>query len=680
MTAVANEKLRLEILKGFKQRMPKSEGQGNTSPFDFDQGVATSAEFVRRCDLPDVHGNVRGRIRDAIIAARDPDRQSQKIILLAGDSGSGKTHLLQTFNDSESARHHQYVFVGVSNLEGIGQFLPALRDRVLESVIAPSPAQEHLLVERIRAIGYCAVGHLLRGPAWRRYTAKPRLRCLPVRATWWGGTTHPTLQRLLDARNPAIFEHLDFAEFSAYVCDRFLAAKNNLVHRFALRVLLTYLFPDRPERGVGTAERIAQWFRHQVDDRYFAERFGANETLDAPLKIVDVVRLLIHLFSPAVSRDLGCEPRAFLIAFDQAETRNELFKSEEDWNTFFAYLSELYATLPNVVIVFTMTLGLKHRLHNLMERQFRDRIRMDERFALQLPTREQVHELYRARVSAWISGDPVLAERYRQVGDPYLPLTADRIYELTRSHSIREALDALDRSFRDDLKDLAIDPDLDYLVVLGDQHQRASAGPTEYEFTFNHTQSVRTMLELGRELLCPEYGVVLQEIAEPSDPRWSVVYLEFRHPDEPRAWVRVHIVRLKHHLAKERANDAVEALLKNRSRKRYALWPVRVKPFDYAPPKPDQVFVRELSSDLEAQLIALAHVLGRRDEYVRDGHWAAAELLVRKTFASTYLAEVFRDAARRLNDIVAQPDLVAAADDPVVDDEVPGTPPPESQP
>ena len=61
------------------------------------------------------------------------------------------------------------------------------------------------------------------------------------------------------------------------------------------------------------------------------------------------MKLLAHLFSPAVTTELSdpahpCRPRVFLLVFDQAEGRNELFEGDADWKDFFAHLSELYNT------------------------------------------------------------------------------------------------------------------------------------------------------------------------------------------------------------------------------------------------------------------------------------------------------------------------------------------------
>ena len=57
-----------------------------------------------------------------------------------------------------------------------------------------------------------------------------------------------------------------------------------------------------------------------------------------------------------------CQSQTFVFAFDQAEGRQELFDSDADWRDFFAYLSEIYNTLPNALVLFTMTPMLKKHL------------------------------------------------------------------------------------------------------------------------------------------------------------------------------------------------------------------------------------------------------------------------------------------------------------------------------
>ena len=174
---------------------------------------------------------------------------------------------------------------------------------------------------------------------------------------------------------------------------QFLAEKANPTHRYALRVLLLYLFPEREETGIGTRERVAQWFRGKEDAGILrpAARHGRSP---GPSTSRSSTRSSCwSTCSPrpcpaklATADSRPCPPKVFLLVFDQAEGRNELFDGDADWRDFFAQLSELYNSLPNVVVLFTMTLGLRHKLHAMMERQFQDRIRMDEEVLVEVAT------------------------------------------------------------------------------------------------------------------------------------------------------------------------------------------------------------------------------------------------------------------------------------------------------
>ena len=80
----------------------------------------------------------------------------------------------------------------------------------------------------------------------------------------------------VEARDPAVFAHLDFAAFSDYVCDRFLADRPDPTHRYALRVLLHVPVPGPAETGVGSRERVLHWFRGRGDLGYFTRRLGVG--------------------------------------------------------------------------------------------------------------------------------------------------------------------------------------------------------------------------------------------------------------------------------------------------------------------------------------------------------------------------------------------------------------------
>ncbi len=285
--------------------------------------------------------------------------------------------LLRYFARPEIVKENQYVFVSISNSWTINEFFPCVLDWMIMALTRPAPTEDHLLQEHVRAIGFRALNQLLTNKrALHRCCAKRR------HFRWLLGNRlakHETIQRLTQTRDPKVFNYLDFNTFAEEVAVRFLAESSNPVHRYALCVLLSYLFPDRNLTGLSVRERVIHWFRRRPDDGYWLRRLGVDENLDRRYEIADAIKLLLHLFSPEISTQLSTdgdryEPRLFLLVFDQAEGRNELFDTIEDWNRFFAYLSEFYNSLPNLLIIFTMTLHLRQELHNRMERQFRDRI------------------------------------------------------------------------------------------------------------------------------------------------------------------------------------------------------------------------------------------------------------------------------------------------------------------
>jgi hypothetical protein len=391
---------RLALLREFKLRMLRSGGE-NYSPFA--DRVATSHADRNRIDLDGLHREVRDNIAQQITAVSN--HQRSQVILLSGEAGSGKSHILRYFAQPDVAEELGYVFVGGSNDWKVDEFQPCLLDWMITALTSPSPTEEHQLLNRIRAIGFRAVGQLLENrTALRRCTAKGRRRLFGLLSG--RRATYETVERLTNDRDPELFRLLDYNRFCEEVCSRFLAEPSNPVHRYAMHVLLAYLFPDRVQSGVGVRDRVLNWFRRRSDDGYWVKRLGISDDLDRRYAIADAIKLLVHLFSPDLSRRLSVKgeehrPLVFLFVFDQAEGRDELFGKEEDWNHFFAHLSELYNTLPNVLVLFTMTIGLRNILHPKMERQFKDRIRKDERFVLRQPSPGEIQALYRARLAGW---------------------------------------------------------------------------------------------------------------------------------------------------------------------------------------------------------------------------------------------------------------------------------------
>ncbi len=650
---------RLEVLMQFKTRMPSKELGLNISPFD-DQ-VTTAAGDVTAYDLRGIHPEVRQYIETTLADVRHGRKKSQ-VILLSGDAGSGKTHLLRTFQSPLRAEEVGYIYVGGSNQWKIGEFEARLLDWMIEALTAPSPNAEHPLLERIRVIGFRALEQLLANPvSWKQCLARPERNLFG----WiWGQMKPPTydqLKALADARNPDAFALLDFASFSAYVCDRFLVERSNLTHRYALRVLLTYLFPDHHERGVGIRERVLHWFRGMPDGDYFHRRLGAAEKLDRQFTIFEAVKLLIHLFSQAVARELStadrpCPPKVFLLVFDQAEGRNELFDNKNDWNAFFAHLSELYNSLPNVVVLFTSTLQLRNQLHSQMERQFKDRILMDKRFTLRLPEPAQVLDLYTKRIEFWLRGDPELLVRYRMLDNPYEPFTALRLEEIAGRESIRDTLQKFDKAFHEEMCTQVIEPSFDFLFKMNELIQ-AEEAIGEFPYVVDHLKTVKTFLERAAPWLPETYRISLEktEMEDIADNGGSVLVIELRAAENPAVWIRAYLVLVSFMRIQDQITAATDLLKSRRAAmQRYTLWIVRAKKIhEWQPDYPDRTFHHVVLPGIESKVRALTHVLDKQTDYEKDDVWAEAQKFVRHEFGLTYLADLFMDARKRLDTLVA---------------------------
>lgn len=646
---------RMELLREFKRRMPKDDPAANVSPFD--ARVSTAAGGPDGGDAADLHAEVRAHIRDAVTAVREGKKQSQ-VILLSGAAGVGKTHLLRTFRTPKAMAEVGHIFVGGSNHWTIGEFEGRLLDWVVEALTAPGPNDPHPLLDRIRAIGFRAVDHLLTNPvSWKAATARPNRWLFGRVADWLKRPRYDRLKALADARDPAVFRHFDFAAFSGYVCDRFLAERSNLLHRYALRVLLTYLFPDPVEDGVGTRERVLHWFRGRGSADYFTRRLGASERPDRTYSQFEAVKLFAHLFSPAVSAQLErvpgeCPPRVLLLTFDQAEGRNELFDADDDWRAFFAHLSELYNTLPNVVVLFTMTLNLRNKLHAVMERQFRDRIRMDKRFTLDLPTPEQVKGLYRRRMESWLSHPPEVLQKYTASDNPYLPFGSEgEMLSAAGNQSVRDTFEALDGAFRQRVREVAVDAAIDYWFDRNEQKAEEAAS-SDWDYTSDHLGTVRSLLSAVQPVLADEAGVELREVSSTKLDNVPVLTLSFGLPQHSFT-ATVYLARLgKHYNAP--AGSLVGGLLKNRPKAKTFLWMVRPQPLPPVEelvdaPYHSQVFTGLCSEEVESAFASLVAVDEKREKYADPGQRDALDELIRSEVGKTYLGQLFRHTRKQLD-------------------------------
>ncbi len=671
MTPIDSGLAWLEVLREFKRRMPRTNPDVNVSPFD--DRVSTSAGGPLSSDLSDMHSGVRAHIRDTISAVKNGKKQSQ-VILLSGNAGVGKTHLLRTFQTAEAMEQLGHICVGGSNHWKIDEFQARLLDWVIEALTAPSPTGDqelndpklpvHPLLERIRAIGFRAVEHLLKNPtSWETCLASPGGRLFGRLLQRWTRPSFAKLQTLVAVRDPVVFQYFDFTKFSSYVCDRFLADRANPLHRFALRVLLIYLFPDNAESGVGTRERVLHWFRGRGDEEYFTKRLGASEQPDRAYSQFEAVKLLAHLFSPAVSAQLSsenapCEPRVFLLTFDQAEGRNELFENDDDWKTFFAHLSELYNSLPNVVVLFTMTLGLRNRLHGIMERQFRDRIRMDDTFTLFLPTQEQVVGLYRARIENWLEKDDDLKTKYQKLDNQFLPFTREEVIAVGANQTVRQTLENFDTAFRNKIREVTVDAAIDYLFERNELSQ-AESRVNEWDYTSVHLETVRTLLGAFGPLLSADVGVELREATLTRLDSVPVLRLQIGLLMQSPT-ITLYLARMGWNY-RSQITSLVTEFLYNREKVKTFLCVVRSQPFSESLDLVQKHYQSQFSTgvcsvEVESTFVALNSVNANRSEYAKrsDGpaQLTALDELIRTEVAGTYLGHLFRHARNKIDGIM----------------------------
>jgi hypothetical protein len=639
---------RLALLREFKLRMLRPGG-ANLSPFA--DRVVTADDDIARTDLPTLHGEVRDHIAHQIAAVHARGRS--QVVLLSGEAGAGKSHILRHFARPKEANEHGYMFVGGSNDWRVDEFQPCLLDWMIRALTEPSPSTDHPLLERVRAIGFRAVGQLLENrTSLKRCLAKRRRGLLGRLFSRSAG--YDSIAALVRDRDPGVFGLLDFARFSDDVCNRFLAEPGSPVHRYALRVLLTYLFPDQEETGVGTRERVLNWFRRKPDDGYWAKRLGVADDLTRRYAVADAIKLLVHLFSPDLSRRLStegeeCRPVVFLFAFDQAEGREELFDTPADWDRFFAHLSELYNTLPNVLVLFTMTLHLRNQLHPKMELQFRDRIRKDERYVLRQPAPHQIRELYCGRLGAWLADRQDLSARFDALPEPErcLPFGIERVGQIGGTQSVRATLEAFDGAFHEEMLRLVIDPEYDFEFVRGEQ-QPVLEDHGEYDYTVDHLDTVWELVEpLADDLAAEHGGVRLMSIVEEEVDSLRVLKLTFADPSVTSSWVCVYLARFGKHY-----NPSIEKcseLLKGKQYLRYSAWMVRPREMNAELPKPDQMFARLIEPGTEARLWAALHLFGKRSEYEARNTWASAWEIICREIRGCYLGEMFAHARDRVN-------------------------------
>jgi hypothetical protein len=647
------ELLRLEVLRAYKSRLSRG-GDLNLSPFGTDEVVRYHTD-VTSLDVPAIHRGVRDRI-EAILREVRGGKGSQ-VAILCGSPGTGKSHLINCFRPRSRGEELGYLLVCNSNHWKSSEFEECLLDWVLDALVYPAPDEPHLLLDKVQEIAFQALQQIVDRPGEvSRYTATGGRGFL---RRWWGRLTGSAHARFLDAlarRDPEVFRWLDFPPFAAFVCKRFLFDSSNPFHRYAMHVLLRYLFAE-------DREKVLHWLRRKPVHKHFLRALGAHDEIDRNYKVFDVVKILVSLFTPDIARKLqsaGGRPgrdAVFFFAFDQSEAREALFDSPEEWKRFFAQLSELYNALPNVFILFTMTVALRNQFIGTMEGQFKDRIRHDPQFILGEPEPAEVLELYRQRVERWLGEEAAeVRAKWDALGNPYLPFEPSQVLEFSRRSTLRDTIKAFDQHFREALAGEVIGPNLDFLVFQKEL-RRLEVVTKPFEYTSDHLKTVESLLTLAGEAIAREAGLGLDNWARiQTDPGGlAVLRLQFCERDTPSLWVRVFLVRLS--FAYTNKLPECVKLLANLTKARNFLWLVRPDRIDSSveSQRPGQVFARELPPATETTLAALVRTWQQKGSYPTE-QWAEAEPYLLAQLKATYFGELLDQISQAVAKLKSAPD------------------------
>ena len=166
---------RLQVLYGLKRLLGR-DGESNVTPFTEHQVIGYQTD-VAGYDVPEIHQQQRQLIEQAV--GEVLSRRCARVILLSGNPGMGKSHLLNYFRRPEVARRLNYLFVSATNHWDIGDFEERLLDSLLDALVRPSPNERHPLLERVEAIAFSALDHLLRQPVGRSGQHQHQRRALP---------------------------------------------------------------------------------------------------------------------------------------------------------------------------------------------------------------------------------------------------------------------------------------------------------------------------------------------------------------------------------------------------------------------------------------------------------------------------------------------------------------------
>jgi hypothetical protein len=553
--------------------------------------------------------------------------------------------------------------------------------------VKPSIQGPNLLLEKMEDVAFQALEQILDQPGkLPEYVGGKGVGWIARLLAKFGRDRHAQFRQACKDRNVRIFRRLDFPRFAGFVCDRFLHDKTNSFHRFVLQVLLRYLFPEHREKvcawlvgqqvQAGFLKQIAaasskvestaaSWPTDAEVHTHLLKEVGVADRLDRNYKLIETIKILVSLFSPEMNRHQtataqGHAGRVFFFAFDQAEGRQELFENDDDWFKFFAKLSELYNSLPNVFIVFTMTNGLRSKLYPKMEPQFHQRIYRDKKFVLDEVEDKDILAIYRRRLELW-RGDH-LKELEPLLSRPqfhYLPFTQEEVLVMARQKTLRDMLEVFDGAFRNYLNTVVVgaDPRLEYLVTLN-EFREVEKLTREFQYTDDHLQNVEALLNRAGARIAESQGVCLTAI-EPcrSDDGLPALRLEVRKSPTDKRWVRVFLALLPY-MYKSKVTGCLGLLYKRQSDRNF-LWLLRVRPIEdgYDSNYPDQIFFRKIEPSMESRLLALLKLLDKEDHLPEDKKLSAkdqdmfrkgATFILLEEIKLTYLGELLHHAAEAL--------------------------------
>jgi hypothetical protein len=650
--------VRLDILRAYKRHFGR-HGDVNMSPFT-DGRVVRYHSDVQAVDVPEIHEEVRNALCDIVRGIHQG--QPSQVVILAGNPGMGKSHLINHFRNPQCAQELDYILVCNSNHWKVQEFEECLLDWVLEALVRPSPNKPHLLLEKIQDVAFQALAQILAQPGYvRQFRPKGASTLLHRLAAALGGGDQDRLRQMAAQRDPNVFGLLDFPKFAGYVCNLFLPEREggNPFHRYVLRVLLQYLFED-------DREVVLHWLRRKVvPDRFLAKKLRAEDRIDRTYKVIDTLRILITLFTPEVCRNLTSRDgkpsrdKVFFFAFDQMEGRQELFEDKADWFRFFAQLSELYNTLPNVFILFTMTLGLRNELYEKMEAQFKSRIRRDRKFTLHEIPDDEMLTLYRQRVRTWLGdGQKELREKSESPAYRYLPFTQEEVLSFSRKRTLREALQAFDAVFcKRMVEDVTTedDPFYDYLVSRNEV-RREEEGADEFKYTEDHLDRVKQLFSTAGQALATAFSLGFSGVLDKAtDEGLAGLRLEFLDPADGTRWVRVFLVRLPSHY-KKWVEGCVRLLYKLQTERNF-LWLVRPERIEASlgKLKPPQTVARKLSMADHTTVCALLRLLDQKDRY-SDAVWQSkGEKILAQELNPTYLGAMLQQVQQAMKNLQSAP-------------------------